>query len=197
MQAGNLLFVLVIIFVNAAITNAQTCGQCISTAKSTFRSDRRTCKADFRSGTTSRPEFKACKMMGKSDMYSDMATCYQSGNPCYAPAPAPAPSSNTDDWYLSNAGESCDTVCANNGGSCEVAAINQLNNQVRTEFVANVVGISVTSRVYANTLSTDWAPGYSFSSGFGTDGNSTCDGSNVLGTTIWRLCCCGPNCDYE
>ena len=194
MQAGNLLFVLVIIFVNAAITNAQTCGQCISTAKSTFRSDRKTCKADFRSGTTSRAEFKACKMIGKSDMYSGMATCYQSGNPCNAPAPAPG--TNTDDWYLGVTNESCDTVCANNGGSCEVAAINELNNQVRTEFVANILGIDLTVVTYGGSYSVDYFPGLNnIDDLYAIDGgSSTCDASVSF---IFRFCCCGPNCAYE
>ena len=66
-QEWNLIFVLVIIFINAAITHAQTCGYCKKTAKSTFRYDRKSCKDDFRSGAIStRAEFTACKMRGKS-----------------------------------------------------------------------------------------------------------------------------------
>lgn len=176
-----------------------SCGQCISTAKSTFRSDRKTCKADFRSGTTNRPEFKACKMMGKSDMYSDMATCYQSGNPCYAPAPAPAPgpSGGIQDWYLSQLDESCDTVCANNGGSCELAAINELNNEVRLEFVADVLGIDLTVVSYDRIGSNSEEPGWNIQGDIliGTDGvSSECDSMHP---DTRRFCCCGPNCAYE
>ena len=192
MQSRNLLFVLVIIFVNAAITNAQTCGQCISTAKSSFRSDRRTCKTNFRSGTiATKSEFKACKMMGKSNMYSDMATCYQSGNPCYAPAPTPVPP--TLDWVLGDESVDCTTTCNTViGGACDVVSMSAVNDASSVEFVANYLGVT-----FAN-------------SGPGGGGEAPClDG---IGNLMWldssvpssdcsislpgfrRFCCCGNNC---
>ncbi len=79
MQPRNLIFALVIIFVNAAITHAQSCGQCRNLAKSTFKANKKICK----SGSTSWVDLKVCNMMEKSNMYSTMATCYQNGNPCY------------------------------------------------------------------------------------------------------------------
>ena len=215
MQAGNLLFVLVIIFVNASITHAQqTCGQCISTAKSTFKSDKQTCRDDFRSGTiATRAEFKACKMMKKSNMYSTMATWYQSGNPCSAPgttrsptptptpAPTPAPSQGPTPaptpapptvvgWTQGVPGESCTTVC---GGSCNTVRQNEVTSTPDLQYLYN----------YMSLPAGGYNPAEAAFSPFQHTANnvflyvvprtpSTCDATDPAAK---RICCCGGDAD--
>ena len=188
MQAGNLLFVLVIIFVNASITHAQqTCGQCISTAKSTFKSDKQTCRDDFRSGTiATRAELKACKMMKKSTLFSDMATCYQT---VCTPAP-------TTGWVLGQAGGDCTSTCNNAGGTCNAAGMSAVTDSASATFVANLF---ITSPF--TTIAQGIAGAFPYYRPtdqvyYGLPGDiSDCD--QVVSAPRVRLCCCGNNCPIQ